>query len=245
MDNLNLTYVAFTRPKTELYAFANVARKNAKGEDSIGSVGELLSVLLRDQLDDDLAFVRGALPEAEKPKSEKPSAKVRPSVYCSVDLGKRLHLRTHTRSEEDLTLQDIGTRMHDLLCAITCWEDVDSAIRDFIEAGKIPQDKEEFIRCQLKDFRALLAHYGYEDWFSGKYRVLCEQDILSPTGNTHRPDRIMICDNEAVIVDYKFGQHRRPQYMDQVRLYSSLLSNMGYTTRAYLVYVSLNEIDEV
>ena len=55
----------------------------------------------------------------------------------------------------------------------------------------------------------------------------------------------MIRDNEAVVVDYKFG-NKSDDYNKQVRRYMALLSQMGYkNVKGYLWYVYKNDIEEV
>ena len=55
----------------------------------------------------------------------------------------------------------------------------------------------------------------------------------------------MIKDNEAVVVDYKFGKERQ-EYDIQVRDYMQLLSAIGYTNvKGYVWYVYKNYIKEV
>jgi hypothetical protein len=51
--------------------------------------------------------------------------------------------------------------------------------------------------------------------------------------------------DKAIIIDFKFG-NPRPEYHEQVKKYTSLLSRMGYTeVKGYLWYVYNNKIEEV
>jgi predicted RecB family nuclease len=70
-------------------------------------------------------------------------------------------------------------------------------------------------------------------------------DILSTTGKTQRPDRIMIDGNRATIIDYTFGQEHPRTYQEQLRNYTLLLQQMGYTVDAYIVYVALQKIERI
>lgn len=258
IDNLNLTYVAFTRPRCELYAFGQMAPKTSKGEDSIQNIGHLLSVLLRDELTpvaseqykderiDEWIYERstiGQLP-GPKPKGELTNGVItRPAVYRSVEIGNRLRLRTRARADEDLSVREFGTLMHDILAEINTLSDADSVIARYIYTGRARQEDEPRIREVLAQFQQLIRDY---DWFdSNRYRILSEQDILSPTGNTYRPDRIMISGSDAVVIDYKFGSEHQRQYREQVRTYMTLLDQMGYHTRGYLVYITLHKIEPV
>ena len=84
------------------------------------------------------------------------------------------------------------------------------------------------------------------DWYSGNYHVLNEQQVLDPSMNFIRPDRVMIKDNEVVVVDYKFGESIESKYVKQVQRYANSIRNMGYANvRGYLFYVKLHKVVEV
>ena len=60
-----------------------------------------------------------------------------------------------------------------------------------------------------------------------------------------RPDRIMLRDNQMIVVDFKFGKPKN-SHQQQVRQYMDLLSRMGYTgISGYLWYVDENKIEKV
>ncbi len=44
---------------------------------------------------------------------------------------------------------------------------------------------------------------------------------------TRRPDRVMMKDDQVVVVDFKFGKEN-PKYNKQVKGYMQLLTKMGY-----------------
>jgi ATP-dependent helicase/nuclease subunit A len=72
--------------------------------------------------------------------------------------------------------------------------------------------------------------------------VIKETDILLPSGSTKRPDRIIIKDNTAIIIDFKFGVEK-PGNIDQVNTYRKLMIEMGYKkVEAFLWYVDNNKI---
>ncbi len=247
IDNLNLTYVAFTRPKYGLYAFAELATKTTKGEDSIRNVGNLLSVVLRDEIKDG-SYIRTSLSEeGSMPSSQEDHQDIiyQDAEYLTEPIGKRLKLRTHSRADEDLSLQDFGTLMHDLLAEIQVKEDTEQAIRQSLYLGRAREEDTERIHAELDKFWHLLERHHHEDWFTHRYEILCEQDIMTPTGDAYRPDRVMIDGEQAIVIDYKFGHERKSAYHEQVRNYMTILSQMGYQTSGYLIYVNLELIETV
>ncbi|MCQ2347074.1 MAG: UvrD-helicase domain-containing protein [Paludibacteraceae bacterium] len=242
VDNLNLTYVAFTRPKRELYAFGQMPAYTQKGEPSLKNIGNLLSILLQDELTDNV-YEKGA--KAPFTQEEKRStAVITEAKYCSCPIGKRLQLKQHRSQEENLTQQEFGSMMHDWLAEIDTFDEANKALQALLISGRIRESDVPQMHQALAEFKALVRDFDWFDSDSG-YTILREQDILTPTGNTYRPDRIMLKGQKAVIIDYKFGEKRRPQYQEQVRNYLSLVHDMGYETEGYIIYVTLGEIDKI
>ena len=60
-----------------------------------------------------------------------------------------------------------------------------------------------------------------------------------------RPDRVMMKDDQVVVVDFKFGKEN-PKYNKQVKGYMQLLTKMGYKNiTGYLWYVDEEKIEKV
>ena len=57
--------------------------------------------------------------------------------------------------------------------------------------------------------------------------------------------QIIIHQNQAEVIDYKFGNEHISKYNEQLRNYTLMLQQMGYTVDAYVVYVALQKIAKV
>ena len=135
--------------------------------------------------------------------------------------------------------------MHEYLATITTWADADNALQRMLLEGRITNAQEVVMQQQLKELQTLLQKEGKEWWFTQPCKVLNEHDILTTTGNTQRPDRVIIHQDTAIIIDYKFGQEHPRTYQEQLRNYTLLLQQMGYTVEAYIVYVALQKIEQI
>lgn len=230
VDNLNLTYVAFTRAVRGLYAFG-MSAPQLKTKRKQDTVGHLLSIIYETRLTNGVYEVCSApsaplpapcnlrdltdgRPTVEKTVNDTLSI---PAEYHSVDAFPRLVLRPCSREATEL-----GNRMHEVLAGIRTRQDV-------------PPD----MQADMQAFWDLVAPY---DWFDEGKTVYLEHDLLCANGATYRPDRVVIDGNKATIIDYKFGHEKRHQYLDQVRDYMTLYAQMGYQPCGYIVYVTLNEI---
>ena len=243
IDNLNLSYVAFTRPVRELYGFGQVCPETKTAGPSPKNIGQLLHLLLREDEDfHELCFTRGEeqpyTPETQKADPLAMPTVTRQARYHATPIGDRLRLSTRGIRDE-LSLQDFGTLMHDWLSMITTYEDAEPQLKELMRQGRARAQDLERMQREWQHFRQLIAD---RDWFLGGYEVLSERAILTAAGQTLRPDRVMLRDRHAIVIDYKFGQHIAPAHHDQVRDYMTQLSRMGYETEGYLIYVTLNKI---
>ncbi len=247
IDNLNLTYVAFTRPKYRLYAFGAKYSENKSHKKSLNTVGQLLSYLYEQELDDEGIYRRCAEGDLRaKAKTIESREGVRTAQYVSSPLGERLILRS--RAEDDfaadtpLSAVHLGILMHEWLSMIRVWEDAAPTLQKMQDAGTATKAQTFAMQEQLRQLQDLLAREGHTDWFEGKYQIVTERDILTPQGVIYRPDRVMTDGTRAIVIDYKFGGEHRRQYQEQVRDYISLLTQMGYQVCGYLIYNALQKI---
>ena len=255
MDNTNLTYVAFTRPRRELYAFGQDFHLETKKKAT--TIGQALSTLYPDGLTVGSLTAEGN-PTPLHPYSSTPDTAQRSYTYTSVPLHGRLTLRTRTLPTNTLPpntlppysstpllldIRDLGIIMHDWLALIVAPEDRQPAFEQLKREGRIRPEDEAELQSMMERFMTFAQPYG---WFNPHDEVLCEHDILLPeTGHTLRPDRVMIDGSQATIIDYKFGSEHKEDYQKQVRDYITLFTRMGYQTRGFIVYVPLQKVDPV
>ena len=158
-------------------------------------------------------------------------------------------IRGDEDEEENLRSQYIrqGQLLHTLFASIDTREDLPSAIERLLFEGVIESaEKAEEIRKVAE--RALNLE-EVKDWYSGEWTLYNECSIIYNDGQgkmqTRRPDRVMMKDDEVVVVDFKFGK-KKPEYSTQVREYMSLLSEMGYADiKGYIWYVYSGELENV
>lgn len=143
-----------------------------------------------------------------------------------------------------------GKLLHEVFSHLERYEQLDKVLQDYRDQGIIADAK------QLSQVHRLVER-GMNDarvrsWFSGDCFVVNECEIVHrdpQTGemSTHRPDRVMIREDEVVVVDFKFGKPRPEEYESQVRGYMRLISEMypRHKVSGYLWYVYSNRVEEV
>ncbi len=255
LDNLNLLYVAMTRAENAIYGFA----PGKPGADNrIASLlkeaitfdgkaaGSTDSFLLNYYNQSAGVFEFGEMPEV---KSDIPPPKNIPVTDYEVNdkiesLKLRLHWENYVSYDREKAVSRInyGKLMHEVFAEINTIEDIPSAVRKKVLEGLIsPQD--EAITCEK--LTGLIDKPGIRDWFVKGNEVINEASILLPGSDSRRPDRVILRDGKAIIIDFKFGDEN-PHHLLQVRQYKRILSEMGYKeAEAFLWYVDNDRIVEV
>lgn len=248
IDNLNLIYVAFTRARSVLMVNAPSKIKNNKVSTLLGdSLNEMSSSgEFTDSWDEAAAvFNYGSLEVSGQSAREQSSKPSRGWTFNTFDTRLRL---TSTSSDFDevaefgTTRRDIGNLIHKILSQVVTWKDLNPAIERIALENRITDPEKDHIRQSL---HALLNHPQAIHWFDGSYKVMNEKQILSPDG-IYRPDRIMVRDNKAIVIDFKTGCTPTDRYRMQVREYANLLLQAGFSqVEGYLWFVKNNQLEMV
>ena len=135
----------------------------------------------------------------------------------------------------------LGNVLHNVFSTIHTQSDIDQALLMLEQEGIIYD--QEITRQRLEQLiRKRLADPRVADWFSPHWKLYNECTIITPDGQSFRPDRVMTDGQETIVVDFKFG-NERDSYHDQVRDYMSLLTQMGMPhVTGYLWFVYSNKI---
>jgi ATP-dependent exoDNAse (exonuclease V) beta subunit len=258
IDNLNLMYVVFTRAKAGLYIWASFSTK-------LATVGDLLKLAVDNQVvmgsyglneENSVHFATNFNPEKmtfelgefssmnEKPKENQTMKDVRLSAFEFADFRKFLNIRK--RGENFFSHQDKkqsginkGKLIHEVLSLITTTGDLQKAVKRIETEGKIGSEEAGKLLLELT---ALLNDQEVKSWFDGTFRVVNERSILTGINGVKRPDRIMISENEAVVVDYKSGDVESHNYKYQLLSYMHELKNCGFAkVSGYIWYTKTNK----
>ena len=239
IDNLNKTYVAFTRPCTELHIFAKPTGK-APAE-------RLVTGLLRDFADNGGLMVPVAEAvdadwreygvqssreelEARRPVSQDGTVTEDIGGYRVAPVPPGIKVRLDNASSGRI---HAGIRLHSVLSRITDSRDVDRVIADALKHGVITRDADD--PCGIDNVNALvrepiMAGKGaVATWFDPANKVYSERTITSAGSSLWddggienlRPDRIVRRpDGQILVIDYKTGDLRRDKkYCGQVQRY--------------------------
>lgn len=241
IDNLNLLYVAFTRAENELYGYGSLSST----KDNAGKmVMQVLQQSFPEYISNEINafhFNRGL--ETVKVNSvHKGSgslyepAPVSPSNINNKVQGSYPDLSLPFKSDET----QYGNVIHSILENIRDAKDVEVIINKWITAEFSSHESE--IRETVYKAWDLLENEGLN---SSDFEILSEAELCDEFGMVYRPDRVLLNDNHAIVIDFKTGSFEEV-HKKQVAGYMGLLAKTGISTvKGYLVYTRIPEIHAV
>jgi len=270
VDNLNLTYVAFTRAKEVLIGFCpgkdmDKESKNNRSQKEtaikLDYVYECLYNAFKNTVppDNKVPLVdlkshfechTGIFELGELSKVERDEEKISEEDFSEINYYVNneipaLRIKFHGEGllSKDNEKQEIrlnyGNLMHNILSSVITLDDIPSAVSRMVQEGRISEGDRDEIERRIKE---ATSSDEVKEWFRPGLRIITEADILTTGGTIKRPDRVIISDDRAIVVDFKFGRERS-EYKEQVKIYRDLLLNMGYRhVDAYLWYFDQGKI---
>jgi ATP-dependent exoDNAse (exonuclease V) beta subunit (contains helicase and exonuclease domains) len=260
VDNLNLLYVAFTRAGKNLIVWSKKDRGNTMSELLANALPQLVSKnIMKKEGKEDIYECGGICASASKIGEEITNKLLKKPIKLPVTMKSMKHdiqFRQSNRSadfiqgveegESEFRFIDRGRLLHTLFSRINTVTDIEPAIEQLIFEGVIgSREQEEEIRSITHKAFSLPA---VQNWYSGKWQLFSECAIIyKENGVTQlrRPDRVMMKNNEVVVIDFKFGKPKK-EYKKQLQEYIDLLIRMGYRNiKGYLWYVENELIEKI
>lgn len=264
IDGLNLLYVALTRAARELYVYVpNSLNKKSKGSNSegISSTAPLICTAIEQvtTLSDSVCSDDGAntlstyyrygnktTPAAPDSKREKVATRLTQYVSNSPNIKVRYpsHVVTNDDNGADMQTLRLGIHLHKVLEGAKSIDDLHRSIEVMQRRCILDAKYAQKIRANIDK---AMHNTAANSWFSEEWDdVRCEADIITPDG-VKRPDRVMIAEDRIVVVDYKFGNKRSVDHINQIKSYMATFESMNRyrVIEGYVWYVSLGEIIQV
>ncbi|MFD1629970.1 UvrD-helicase domain-containing protein [Pseudopedobacter beijingensis] len=240
MDSLNMIYVATTRAKD--YLFLGI---KGKEKEDTNAIGNLLGLIYKDDFDEEGLYALGNYIEKPSRKSEKnliqlqsyPTSDRISEIYEAVEDRHANHLLNIEQSGRK------GSIMHEILANVKEKSEIASYIDDLNIQGIITEDEKEGF---LQETKEVLDHPELKYLLGKAIRTIEEKGIVDESGRQHRPDKVLIGENEVIILDYKFTNKEHETHIEQLLSYKSLLQTMGYqNVSAYLFYALTRKLKAI
>ncbi|KQC01533.1 DNA helicase UvrD [Pedobacter sp. Hv1] len=232
MDALNMLYVATTRSKDYLY-IATMAKKEV---GRLSNMGDVLNLTFETEFNENNTY------EIVAYVTDKSKA----TTDNLIELGS--YPTTHRLSElyvppQEKHLKHIlnieksgrkGSVLHDILANASTAKEVDDYIAGLVLEGVTQQEETVTLKTAVLE---VLNHAELKTILSSAKESITEKNIIDAQGKMHRPDRLLLNDNEVIILDYKFTLEESDKHIEQVENYKNLMLAMGYqNVKTYLFY---------
>ncbi|MEZ4884438.1 MAG: UvrD-helicase domain-containing protein [Chitinophagales bacterium] len=247
IDNLNVLYVAFTRPVERLYIFT----KEVKRGGSLSSVYQLLSMTLQsegfeyndhfDGATNSFLFpdsLEESTVEMDEKKEETNQVDILTTYLCN-DYQDKITIRSDSDrffllfDNEKSDAIKMGQKIHSVLEKMVFANDLEKVMRQLQIQGILQANDLSTIRERIG---MAFQNRKVQSWFSNEWEVLAERRLLR-NRQIYIPDRVLAKGNEVIVIDYKTGQ-MEAKHKKQVNRYAQILQGMGYhVVEKYLLYV--------
>lgn len=245
LDNLNLLYVALTRPVEQLYIISkkDISTKGIVNENSYS--GFLINYLKHiNHWEDSIFYYSFGHDEKHSKKQENATIDLQELDYISVPKeSHNINIITNSGYLWD-TAQEMaiekGNLIHHILSFIKTVDDVDIVISNFRTDVSFDQNQILVLEPIIRD---IVNHTQLSVYFNSKDSIFNERDIISQSGKIIRPDRLNInTKNEVTIIDYKSG-NEDPKHIVQLEDYKTILEDMGFKIVKYILIYINNTIE--
>ena len=253
VDNLNILYVALTRAEKNMIILSNQASKKESIGELLKNTIPLIAPNLEASWDEEAGiFEYGELCTYQQmTKNKTHNLLAHLPVSCPIEMYSihpNMEFRESNRSadfiagideaESSRRFINRGSILHQLFSTIRTKADIEPSIQSLIAEGIIGGIiSEEEIRQEIEQAFSLPE---VQPWYDGSWQLFNECEIIWMTEDgiqQRRPDRVMLRNNEMIVVDFKFGKPKS-SHERQVQTYIHLLSRMGYQNiTGYLWYV--------
>ena len=236
LDNMNKLYVAMTRPKHRLYIFSKSFPDNISKDFALK--GNLNSFLY--QFSDKYPITLGDPDAIYKSKEDKDNGFF-VSSKKKLDWRDLISLKHSSEElwdvEDHNSKKDWGKLLHKTLSSIQYLSQKEEVVNDLYRKGKCTH--EDYMRLKVV-INELLEDPKIKIYFSEKWKVKNEKEILLDNGKTYIPDRLLFDKRtgDVILIDYKTGEEK-DKHIKQICNYMNVLRDMGYSNiKPLLIYTS-------
>ncbi len=242
LDSINLLYVVLTRAVEQLYIISEYDIDKSNNEKTTMYSGLFISYLKAQGLwnDDQLSYTFGTgTTKLSYKKIEELSTTEQQVLISNPKEDHNLNILSNRGFLWDTSQEaarERGELIHEIMALIKVPGDESFALNHFVDSGTINTEQADDL---LQTILQIMAHPKLKPHFDTNDNIFNEKDILTKSGKTLRPDRVVInSQREACIIDYKTGMENA-KHKEQLFDYQSALEEMDIkVTHKILVYIN-------
>lgn len=239
LDDINLIYVANTRPTEQLIILFEGDKK-----DSLWKYFKEFKNLEHPKLKiiDDNHFEFGQMHKKYQSIGSQDTHIIKQLISSDWESKLKLKRISSFLMDDDQNIRiEKGKILHYLLSQIKIKEDIKEVVQKAQLQGIIRANESEYYETKLHE---IISKPSISDFFKKENHEINETTIILPNGELRRPDKVIVRSKETIIIDYKLSNYSslsesdRDKYAKQINEYRDLLISMNYPdVKAYLIYM--------
>ncbi len=245
LDSINLLYVAMTRAEERMYILTGGLK--SKASDKFNSTTDIFNFYFdttQNKQNGTTHYEFGArIKHVTRKKSN--SGMYELKDINSNNWEKRISIRKSSWGkglEEETTARLRGTFYHLALEKVGTKNDINDVVNKLYLEGLLNNEEKAEMTNKIN---SLLSQSDIKKLFETDHEVKTESEIILPGGATYRPDRVLIKNNYAIIVDFKTGITNK-DHEKQLSDYQEALIKMGYSNvEKYLLYIDAEKLEKL
>jgi len=241
LDNINLLYVALTRPIEQLHIISN-KHLDKKGNENLKLFSGLFINYLKHIDKWEESTTSYSFGDPKKTSLTIVSTKISIEQEHFISTPKKEHnikIVANSGYLWDTNQQkaiEKGNLIHYIMSQIKTKIDVDITFERCLATGIINSvQAQELKQIVIK----IVEHPKLSNYFNSDNTIYNERDIITKEGISLRPDRLVInAKKEVVIIDYKTGESNK-EHAQQLQIYQDALEDMNFlVTKKLLIYIN-------
>lgn len=244
LDNINVLYVALTRAEEQLHI---ITTRDMKVDGAYkNNMSRFFIHYLRRQgvYQDEVQVYEFGQPLRLSVPSEAAldQNKLIHSVeslfnFNDIKIAEREALMWDTQVGEAIAY---GNITHKIMSFIQTDQDVEAAIERALEEGLIVESEKENFKGAIEK---IITHPDLQVFFTGGGIVYNERMIIGKTQHNLIPDRVVVKNQQAYLLDYKTGKPEE-KYIKQLEKYENSLLAMGYdVVKKVILYMGVDDLN--
>ncbi|CAG5079379.1 UvrD-helicase domain-containing protein [Parvicella tangerina] len=237
LDLINLIYVAYTRAENRLYIHLEENRASSLVKNQINLIESHENY---DSSENKLAI--GTPTRYHSKTGDSYSQVLHLSTKKTKTWRNTLILATPNHEEKEgdtYSERSWGMIIHELLQDIDVLKDAPKTFDQFIKKHKEWQPRRSSIETILESYT---KSSKIQSLFQGTLEVMSERSIAASHGEILRPDKVLIKENEIIVLDFKTGSESA-QHRQQILKYGHVLEHIYQKPiKLYLIYLSIDKI---
>ncbi|EAR02923.1 UvrD-helicase domain-containing protein [Maribacter sp. HTCC2170] len=235
LDAFNILYVAMTRAEKAMFIITIKDEASIKSNRKTHYSDVFIHYLKTKNLwnSTDLIYTFGSLKINPNIQEDLSLEKSFPFEYSNKDnpnfsIMTKAGLLWDTKQEKALLR---GNLIHYIMGLIETSVDIDLVFKDLEQKGAINDEETAPLREKVLN---VVNHVNLKKYYSKGVVVKNEKEIITKNGEILRPDRVIINEGKATIIDYKTGKENA-SYSRQLNSYATALEDMGYKIKDKII----------